>query len=280
MLACQYLSYRTEDKVPLNALLWEPAAPRDAAVILVPGFNGTFHQGHDYQPIATMLTGLGYAFMAPNLRTAGDFTDPRVDDVVPDIAAAIAAAHERGYRRVALFGTSVGGPRSAYFLARRADPSIECWGLIAPIMSPYGEAQLRFDERERARLEAFLAECRMLLAQGASEQPVRYRDWFPGRHVTMTARGFLQMFGTPEDTPLSAVRWAPSITLPTLILHGTKDVVSLPPNSQAIHDALTAAPRRDLVWVTDATHVLQRGHSAQAYATEVANWLPQVMRLD
>jgi pimeloyl-ACP methyl ester carboxylesterase len=276
MLACRYLSYRTEDRVPLNALLWEPASPCHTVMILVPGFYGSFHQGHDYQPLAQGLAEQGIALMAINLRTANDFTDPRIDDVLPDIAAAIDAAHAQGLVRVALFGTSVGGPRAAHFMARRGHPSIQAFGLIAAIVSPYGEAQYRLDATERIRLEAFLADCRKAIAEGRGHEPVRYENWFPGRAVTMTARGFVQMFGNAQDTPLAAVGWD-QVKVPTLLLHGTRDVVSLPPNATDIHAALGNAPRRDLVWVEGAGHVLSPGESARAYADHIVRWLAEVL---
>ena len=48
----EYLRYQADDRVTLNALLWSPAQPTKSAVILVPGFYGSFSGGgHDYTPM-------------------------------------------------------------------------------------------------------------------------------------------------------------------------------------------------------------------------------------
>ena len=150
----ELLRYRAEDRAPLNALLWRPDAPTRAAVVLVPGFNGNIIGGaHDYQPLAERLTAAGYAFLLPVMRTASDFTDARFEDCEADIAAALEAARARGLERIALFSTSLGGPRVAYHMSRRQDPAVQALGFLAAIMSPYEEAQLRMPESDRARLE-------------------------------------------------------------------------------------------------------------------------------
>jgi pimeloyl-ACP methyl ester carboxylesterase len=274
----EFLRFAAEDRVGLNALLWTPARPTRSAVVLIPGFNGSILGGaHDYQPLAEALTARGYAFLLPAMRTASDFSDPRFEDCEQDIGAAVAAAKARGLTEIALFGTSLGGPRAFYFLSRREEPAVRAMGTIASIMSPYEEAQLRFAPEDRARLDAMLARCRSLVAEGRAEEPVRFVDWFPRRHVMMTARGFLNVFGAPSDTALSSYRYGASVRVPALVVHGTADEVALPPNVRAIHDSLTAAPSRELVWVECATHYLQPGWIAQRYAEIVADWVSRTM---
>ena len=75
---------------------------------------------------------------------------------------AVAFAKARGYGEIALFGTSLGGPRIALFMATKGDASIRAVGFIASIKSPYLEFQIRASESERARLDAFLAKAREL----------------------------------------------------------------------------------------------------------------------
>jgi len=119
--ALELLRYTTEDRLPLNALLWSPPVLARSAVVLVPGSNGNIVAGvHDYRPLAEQVDALSYALLLSDMRTASDFTDPRFEDCVADIAAAMAAVRERGYADVALFGTSLGGPRAAYYLQRPA----------------------------------------------------------------------------------------------------------------------------------------------------------------
>lgn len=282
----EFLRFRTEDGVGLNALLWTPpgraagaaAAPARSAVVLVPGFNGSILGGApDYQPLAEALSARGHALLLPAMRTASDFTDPRFEDCEQDIAAVLSAARARGVEQVALFGTSLGGPRVTWFLAQRPAPEVRAMGYVASIMSPYEEAQLRFGDGDRARLDAFLARCRALAAEGRAEEPVRFADWFPRRHVLMTARGFLNVFGAPSDTVLSSHRHGAAVRVPALVVHGTADEIALRPNAEAIHASLVNAPRRDLVWVEGASHYLTPGWIAQRYAEVVADWVARTM---
>lgn len=274
----ELLRYVSADGASLNALFWLPDAPTDGAIVLVPGFNGNIVGGqNDCQPLAEAATARGYALLLPCMRTASDFTDARFEDCEADIAAALDAAKRRGIERIALFGTSLGGPRAIYYLARSADPAVKALGFLASIMSPYEEAQLRLPEAGRARLEELLRRCRTLVAEGQAEECVTFRDWFPRRHVRATARGFLSIFGAPEDTACSSHRYGGAVRVPSLVIHGTADEIALPPNARAIHDSLTAAPSRELVWVDGADHWLTPGWIAERYAEIIAGWTARIM---
>lgn len=274
----EYLRYQAEDRVSLNALLWSPPQPTKSAVILVPGFYGSFSGGgHDYTPMAERLNAKGFAFMAANMRTANDFTDPKLEDAVKDVGAAVAELKRRGFTDIALFGTSLGGPRSMLYLTAKSDPAIKVYGLIASIMSPYEEAQYRMNAADRQRLDDFLVQTRDLVKNGQGHQVVTFERWFNFRSVRMTARGFLNVFGSPTDTDISTPRRGPLVTLPTVVFHGTKDEISLPPNAQAIYDSLSAASSRELVWVEGATHYLEPGWIADRYAQLVSEWVARRM---
>ena len=70
--------------------------------------------------------------------------------------------------------------------------------------------------------------------------------------------------------PSSSARRSP---FRAVVIHGTKDEQALPPNGQAIYDSLTAAPRRDLIWVEGAGHFLTPGKIAEDYAREISGWV-------
>jgi len=274
----ELLRYTAADGAPLGALLWRPDAAADSAIVMIPGFNGNIVGGlHDYQPLAEAATARGHAFLLPCLRTAGDFSDARFEDCEADIAAALGAIKARGISEIALFGTSLGGPRAVYYLARTGDSAVRALGFLASIMSPYEEAQLRMPEEDRARLEALLRRCRELVAAGEAEECVTFRDWFPRRHVRATARGFLSIFGAPGDTACGSHRYGPQVRVPSLVVHGTADEIAFPPNAQAIHDSLTAAPGRELVWVEGARHWLEPGWIAERYAEVIAAGVARTM---
>jgi esterase/lipase len=257
-------------------LLFAPRAASKSIVIMIPGMTGGFSGGaHDYMPLAERLGEKGYAFMVPNMRTAGlhGMLFARFDDYTKDVAAAIAAAKSRGMTDVALFGTSLGGPRAIHYWTRTKDPAVKAMGFLASIKSPYLEAQLRFDERKKVDFDGFLIKCRDLIKEGRGRDVLTYQNWFPGRHVTLSAMSFVDIFGTLEESNASTVKFGSQLTLPAAVIHGTKDEIALPPNATAIYDSLTAAPKRDIVWVEGASHYLTPGAIAANYAKAVVDWV-------
>jgi alpha-beta hydrolase superfamily lysophospholipase len=268
-----------DDRLLLDALYWAPDKPSKSLVLLIPGLTGAVMGGglHDYRPLANELNAKGYAFLIPQLRSLNNWPYALFDDVVKDIGGAVAFAKLRGYEDIALFGTSLGGPRIAMFMAQKGDPAIRAVGFIASIKSPYLEFQIRQSESERARLDAFLQKARELVAQGRGGEPVAFENWFPNRHMAMTAKSFISFFGREDESNAVSIKFTGAISVPALVIHGTADEIALKPNAEAIHASLTAAPRRDLVWIEGAKHYLTPGWIAEAYAKRIADWVAATM---
>jgi pimeloyl-ACP methyl ester carboxylesterase len=267
----------TEDRVALNGLLWEPQNVGDSLVVMVPGgtTGAALFPAHDYSPLANALTDNGYAFLLCNMRASYNNPYAEYSDAVKDIAAFVAYAKSKGYARIAILGISLGGPRMAQYVAERNDPAVKAVGFIASIPSPYLEFQVRSSEAEKRRLEDTLRHARELVAQGQSQEPVGYANWFPGGVSVMgTAKALISFFGAPSDpgTP-SSIKYGPQIKVPALVIHGEKDELALPPNAQQIYASLTASPQRDLVWVKGASHYLTPGPLAESYASLTVDWL-------
>jgi alpha-beta hydrolase superfamily lysophospholipase len=271
----EFLLYDTEDKVTLNALLFAPSAPNRNAVVYVPGMTGGFIGINDYAPMAARLNAAGFALVLPNMRTAGlhGMLYARFADYVKDIAAAMATAKARGFERIALFGTSLGGPRAINYWRTTRDPAVKALGFVASIKSPYLEAQIRFDANERARFDAHLAKCRELIKAGRGSDILIYPRWFPNRDLVLAAHVYIDFFGTLEESDASTVKFGAEVTLPAAVIHGTKDDLALPPNGQAIYDSLTKAPKRDLIWVEGGGHFLTPGPIAEGFAKAAADWV-------
>jgi pimeloyl-ACP methyl ester carboxylesterase len=211
----EFLLYRTEDRLPLNALLFTPKTATKNVVVMIPGMTGGFSGGlHDYSPMAERLNQAGYAFMVPNMRTAGlhGMLFARFDDYTKDVAAAVAEAKRRGLSEIILFGTSLGGPRAIHYWTRTKDPAVKALGFLASIKSPYLEAQLRFDPARKADFDAFLVKCRDLVKQGRGRDVLTYENWFPGRHITLSALSFIEIFGTPEESDAQTIKFGPQLT--------------------------------------------------------------------
>lgn len=268
---------QAEDKVGLQGLLWEPATRGDSIVLMVPGgtTGAALFPAHDYSPLARLLTERGYALLVTNMRASYNNPYSEYGDAVKDIAGFAAYAKSRGYKRLAILGISLGGPRMAQYVVERGDPAVKAVGFIASIPSPYLEYQVRSSDADKKRLEAALQDARNLVAQGKGAQGVEYANWFPGAISIMgTAKWLLSFFGAPSDAGSpSSVKYGPQIKVPALVIHGDSDELALPPNAQKIFDSLTAAPQRDLVWVKGASHYLTPGPLAEAYARQTVEWL-------
>ena len=266
-----------EDKVALTGLLWEPQKANDSLVVMVPGgtTGAALFPAHDYSPLANALTDNGYAFLLCNMRASYNNPYAEYRDAVKDIAAFVAYAKSKGYARIAILGISLGGPRMAQYVAERSDPAVKVVGFMASIPSPYLEFQVRSSEKDKRRLEDTLRHARELIAQGKTQEPVGFDNWFPGGVSVMgTAKALISFFGAPSDpgTP-SSIKYGPKIKVPALVIHGDKDELALPPNAQEIYNSLTASPQRDLIWVEGASHYLTPGPLAESYARLTVDWL-------
>jgi pimeloyl-ACP methyl ester carboxylesterase len=271
----EFVLFDTKDKVTLNALFYLPDAPTKSVVIYVPGMTGGFSGTHDYGPMAQRLAEIGYGLIVPNLRTAGlhGMLFARFKDYVTDIEAVTALARLRGLTEIALFGTSLGGPRIINYWRDTKDPSVKALGFVSSIKSPYLEAQIRFDAAKKADFDAHLAKCRALVKEGRGREMLTYKDWFPGRDMDLAAHVYVDIFGTLEESDASTVKFGHEVTIPAVVIHGTADNIALMPNAEAIYESLKNAPKRDLIRVEGGDHFLTRGPIAEGYAKAVSGWL-------
>ncbi|MCB1387592.1 MAG: hypothetical protein KDK12_00315 [Rhodobacteraceae bacterium] len=271
--ALRYLRYPARDGFVLGALLYTPETPTDRVFILVPGLSGGILGGpHDYRPLARRVVDGGAAVFLLNMRSANTFAQARFPDSASDIAGAVDWLKAHGYSRIALFGTSLGGPRVAYYNEIHGDPAVEMIGFLASIRSPYLAVSDGPGAAHMAELDAVLSEARALVAAGKPQAGLTFDHLLPGRPQTMGAASFLSYFGTPDDTPCNTIHHGAAITVPTLVVHGTKDEISNISNGRDIYDSLTAAPSRELLYVEGADHYLTAGWICRAYAEIVASW--------
>jgi pimeloyl-ACP methyl ester carboxylesterase len=167
-----------------------------------------------------------------------------------------------------------------YYWAKTKDPSIRAMGFPASVTSPYLEVQVRFDEAQRAAFDAFLQEARDLVEAGEGHWTMTYPDWFPGVSFTLSADSYLSFFGSPEDTDANSLKFADQLTLPAVVIPGKEDKIVLPPVAQEMHDSLTAASRRDMVWIEGSGHAIAAGSVAESYAEAVTDWVAEVVPIE
>jgi pimeloyl-ACP methyl ester carboxylesterase len=266
-------SFSADDGVPLAALYWTPPRPTKSMVLLIPGLIGSvMGAGHDYRPLARRLSEHGYALLFPQLRSVNSGPYAHFDDVAKDIGGAVAFAKRSGYEQIALLGTSMGGPRIAFFMGQRGDPSIRAVGFINSIKSAYLAFQLSQTELERQRLDALLAKARKLVIEGRGGEMVVFEHYFPDRHMAMTARSFISFNGRDDESNAVSIKFTPQIKVPALVIHGTADNIAVAANATAIYESL-ASPKRQLIWVDRAGHFLAPSDIAQTYADRITEWL-------
>jgi len=285
----EFVNYKAADGANLNALLYLPEKPGSSVVILIPGGTGGFIDGfHDYTPLAEQLTAKGYAFLLANMRTAGThgwFYD-RFETAEQDVGAAVGMAKTRGLNRIILVGVSLGGPRSVYYWDRTREPAIKAIVFLASITSPYLEGRIRLDTAQRAAFDAVLVKAHNLIRQGKGHEPVCFIYFgdvgecsAPGSGLTLSASSFISYLGSPEESNAVSIKFTGQLTLPSAVIHSANDELARPPVAKEIYDSLTAAARRDLIWIEDegVSHYLTPGKSATVYAKAVVNWVSEVV---
>lgn len=278
----EFVRYRTEDGAILQALLWVPDEAVKTAVIYVASATGGFCGAHDLVPIAKAITDQGYAFMTPNVRTIGDpngWTYARFEDCVLDVDAGVNFLKSRGFDNFILVGHSIGGTRAMYYWVRKREASVRALVFMGSIVSSYGEAQFRWSDEKKADYEAFLVGVRAMIGEGRGEEVVTFKGFFAPPvppMMTAAARTVINFFGNQEECPSGTAKYGHQVTIPALVVHSAEDTIATPKNAQAIYDSLTAAPRRDLIWVGGG-HMLSDPNVSKTYGEAIAGWISEVV---
>lgn len=269
----------------LSGLLYSPKRPSKTGIVLAPQGMGGFIDGlHDYNPLAEKLTDAGYYLLLANMRTASGWTYERFESALPDVGAAVKMMKSRGVENIILLGTSLGGPRIAYYAWKANDPSIKALIFMSSITSPWGEGRVRLSKEKLTAFDAFLESARKLVREGKGKELVCF-NYFQatgngfcepgGAGSTMSAASFLSMFGSPTDSDVNITNYADKITVPVAVVHSKHDEVSHVEIGQGIYDAFRNSPKRELVWIDEPSisHYLSPGPAANRYAEEVTKWL-------
>lgn len=269
----RFLRQTTDDKLILQALLYESDQKTDKLVLFVHGMSGNMYE-RKTDAMAKTLTKNGWTFMAINTRGHDFIVDISLDkdkeeskkygqtfekfeDCIKDIKAFLDFAEKEGFREIVLLGHSLGCSKVAYYYYKTHDKRIKKIIFASHAdMVGFGEMWDK-DGKWREWAKEKIKE-----GKGKEIIPALYEDW------SYTSAATLIDFGTrgnPIDVfntydPKASSRALESINIPVLAFMGTDhdswiDKVGDPRESLKIVQYKTKnAPVFDTAIVEGSTH--------------------------
>jgi acetyl esterase/lipase len=249
-------TYVTRGERALQLDLYQPWEPTDAAPGVVVVHGGSWHHGDSAQTPAlnSYLAARGYVVAAINYRLAPGHRFPAArDDVLAAIAYLKARAGDFGLdpQRLALLGRSAGGQLALLVAYTADDPAVR------GVISFYAPTDLRYGYQHPARKAVI--------------------DGIP---LTESYLG-----GSPTTIPdiydaASPITFADAAP-PTLLIHGGRDELVAPIQSERLAARLQAAGRPHcylrLPWATHGCDINFSGPSGQVSTYAIERFLAGVM---
>jgi pimeloyl-ACP methyl ester carboxylesterase len=264
----------TSDGLRLGGALAHPrrlgGTPRFDAVLMMHGAAANFHDGF-FRTFSAALVDHGVATLRANNRghdivNRGDgrgrlagFALEAIEDAGLDWGAWLDFLEERAYRRILLFGHSLGAVKSAYYLATQRDPRVTGLVLASP---PRFNTERMLASAHGPAFAASLAEARALDDAGRGLEFIR--TTFPRASIS-GANAYLTKYGS--GTRFDVFSLLPATSVPVLALTGSEE---LGEQNFCDHPAEYAAaqaanPNIEFTIVPEGDHHYSR---AQAFAVE------------
>jgi len=223
---------KTADGLLLNGALRLPGGARSVlpidACLLIHGTGSSFTAPGLMEAFAAQAHAAGVATLRVNTRghdlmariptergsVLGGAAYENIADCRHDVIAWLNLLTERGYRRIAVVGHSMGGVKAIYTLSRQATEHVACVVAISPPRFNHAHfhrhklaGQFREDYR---RADA-------LVSRGEGEVLLQVRQ---PMSLVMPASGFVAKYGPHDDYDI--VKLLPHVQCPTLVLVGTE----------------------------------------------------------
>jgi pimeloyl-ACP methyl ester carboxylesterase len=253
---------------------------RPTAAILLHGVAGNFYTSSTFEPLIPRLQELGlsvlavntrghdsvFGSMAGNVRRRFGAAYETVDDCRLDIGAWINFLADRGHKRVALIGHSLGAIKAVYAMAHEKWPQVAAVVAASPPRLSYSAFM---NSPESSTFRESMGTAEKLVAEGRGEELFTGKFPFP---LLITAAGYIDKYGPAER--YNILRFAAEIPSPALFTYGSKELalggIAFEGLPEAVME-LPAADRRQVEVIEGADHVYA-GVSEQLAAT-VVKWL-------
>jgi len=276
----RFMALKAIDGERIDGALWQPASKAAAdttLVIGVPGSGGNFARA-PIGPLSSALSAKGYGMLAINTRQH----DERVNtdnflDVRRDIEAAIYTARALGYRKLVLFGHSLGNIQAQYYAANNWDPDIKAVVLAGMFANLPWKARPKtvadedaFRQQSKAAFKA--------LRDGKEDELLPQRMRRTGQPVT--GQHFLT-YRSEASSTADGTYWIKRIPRPIFMVRDAGDTVIEPFEPYMLLSAATSegslVPDIKYELLPNAKGPNPGGHlfidTAQALADATAAWL-------
>lgn len=247
----QALTFRDSQGYRVSAILTTPAEPTSRVAVLCHGFF-SHKNSRTNRSLTTQLVPKGIAtFRFDSFghgESEGPFEQITVTLALQQVLAALAIVESRGYRRIALEGSSFGG--FVAMLAAAEHPSLACLALKCPVADFPETLQMEFGPDGMAEWKA--------------------TNTIPD--VTGGASRVSLLYTFYEDcTKYSGYAAVKAITVPTLIVQGDQDSIVPVDQSRRLLESLKTEKRLELF--PGADHEFSKPDDFTAMIRLVANWI-------
>lgn len=189
-----------------------------------------------------------------------------IADCRHDLAAWIGLLGERGYRRIAVVGHSMGGVKAIYTLSRQPTDHVACVVAISPPRFNHAHFQ-RHKLAGQFREDYRRADA--LVSRGEGETLLQVRQ---PMSLVMPASGFVAKYGPHDDYDI--VKLLPHVQCPTLVVIGTesaKNVAAFDGLQPELERLAAGRPRLRVVAV-DGADISYHGHFGAPFE-HMIDWL-------
>jgi pimeloyl-ACP methyl ester carboxylesterase len=248
----------TSDGVPLDGYLRTPQTASSDIVVFHHGVGANFYRPAFFDHMGDALLEQGWtvlrvnnrghdqAVMAGQRRLGAAFEI--VDDCRHDITAWLDFAEQRGYRRMALWGHSLGAVKTVYFLSVQDDPRVE-WA-IASSPPRFSYEQYRAST-EGPRFAAALEEAQRFVAAG---EPDHMLDAVVPVVRRFSAGTYVDKYG--PNARYDYLEHLPNVRKPLLLTLGSLEVdnISFAPLAERGPSFSAQWPRIEYRLIDNADH--------------------------